>query len=79
MTATRAENSQPTASIPALGFGVRAWCKSVIETSHATASPSINKIPRFFFDSFSDSAGEQKQALTFAAKQQHQTFTLGSF
>jgi hypothetical protein len=47
MAATRAENSHPIASIPALGFGVRAWCKSVIETSHATASPSINKIARF--------------------------------
>jgi hypothetical protein len=49
MAATRAENSHPIASIPALGFGVRAWCKSVIETSHVTASPSVNKIPRFDF------------------------------
>src|SRR5262249_9134025 len=30
----KAKNSHPTASIPALGFGVRVWCKSVIETSH---------------------------------------------
>jgi hypothetical protein len=57
MTATMAENSHPTASIPALGFGVRAWRKSVIETSHAAASPSINKIARFFFDSFAQSLG----------------------
>ncbi len=41
MAATRAENNQPTVSIPALGFGLRAWCKSAIETSHAAASPSI--------------------------------------
>ena len=34
---------------PTFGFGVRAWCKSVIETSHAAASLSINKIARFFF------------------------------
>jgi hypothetical protein len=61
MAATRAENNQPTASIPALGFGLRAWCKSVIETSHAPASPSINK----------------KQALTFAARQQRQNVHSG--
>jgi hypothetical protein len=48
MAATMAENSHHTASIPAFGFGVCAWCKSVIETSHAATSPSINKIARFF-------------------------------
>ena len=49
MAAAKTENSHPTASIPALGFGARVWCKSVIETSRATASPSINKITRFDF------------------------------
>ena len=46
-------------------------------TSHAAASTSINKIARFFFDSFSDSAGSKKQALTFAAKQQRQNVHSG--
>jgi hypothetical protein len=49
MAATKAENSHPAASIPELEFGARVWCKSVIETSHATASPSINKIAQFDF------------------------------
>ena len=49
MAAAKTENSHPTASIPALGFGARVWCKSVIETPRATASPSINKITRFDF------------------------------
>jgi hypothetical protein len=40
-TAATAETSHPRASIPGV------WCKSVIETSHATASPLINKIARF--------------------------------
>jgi hypothetical protein len=57
MAAATAENSHPTASIPALGFGLRVWCKSGIETSHAAASPSINKIARFFFDSSPNCSG----------------------
>jgi len=38
MAKATAKNSHPTASIPGLGFGVLAWCKSVIETSHATVT-----------------------------------------
>src|SRR5689334_3349174 len=48
MAAAKAENSHPTASISGLGFGARAWCKSTIETSRATAQPE-NKIARFDF------------------------------